>query len=63
MPLLEMHFVSLSKCSAVRESLPPMVLKRKAEGETNPDDFFGPGFEVLWYCGSTKPQRAKPRRA
>ena len=61
-----MHFVSLWKCAAVMW-IPPWFSRAKqkysAWRETNPDDFLSPGFEVLWYCSSTEPQRARPGHA
>lgn len=37
--------------------------KWSAWRETNPDDFFSPGFEVLWYCSSMERQRARSGHA
>lgn len=66
MQFLEMHFVSLWKWSAVLW-IPPWFSREKqkysAWRETDPDDFFSPGFEVLWYCSFVEHQRAKPGHA
>ena len=51
MQFMEMHFVSLRKCAAVLWISPWFLREMQKYSEwreTNPDDFYGPGFEVLW---------------
>lgn len=64
MQFLEMCFPLKMFCCSVN---PPWFSREKqkysARRETDPDDFFSPGFEVLWYCSFVERQRAKPGHA